>query len=95
MARRNWSRPYVENVVSSYHTNDNCSLRFVVGRLRNPANQATLSFVDLSHRPPEPHWAIPRPGPPGCTLSGFIPDSWSRFPTIPAACTGVNPWPTK
>ena len=60
------------------------------------AYQATLSSFDVSQRSPTDHCAMPRPGPPPyCAMVGDMPDSWSRLPRMPAACTSVRPLPTK
>src|SRR5690242_21869619 len=60
------------------------------------AYHSTLSFDDVSQRPPTDHCAMPRPGPPPyCTAVGFTPDSCIRLPMMPADCTLVSPLATK
>src|SRR5262249_44226697 len=80
------ARPYPENVVSSYQMNSSCRFNDHTDSPRVPANHTALSREELSHLPPTDHCAMPRPGPPPyCTAFGLTPDSWSRFPTMPAA----------
>src|SRR3954466_1579100 len=83
-------------VVSSYQMNSSCRLNEVADCPLVPAYHCTLSFDDVSQRPPADHWAMPRPGPPPyCTEVGLTPDSLSRLPTMPAAWKLVSPLATK